>query len=457
MRLKTIENKKQLDNVKRLLENKKVIILLIPETYKTFYSISSISLILVKSLEESDIYIFPINHSDYNSEIEFNDVKNILLSSKLVSIDCKKDYHFLGWFPEIDVNILSYVSELEILDLSITYNNEYSNFYNNHFQNLKCPNVFVPSSYFIELFESVVSFVEDVMKRFDKTLQLPSYLGTYKLSEILAKIENSGIQVNTEVFESVYEKRLHENVVNNKVYSEYCLFTSTGRPSNKFGGINFAALNKKDDTRKSFVSRFGENGILFDIDFQACHPHLIAKLIGYKVPADLNIYEYLGQQYFNKQELTDEDIANSKLLTFKQLYGHVDTEYQNIPYFKHKIAYNTQMVEFFRENGYIETPLFKRQMDTNNFGEENAEKMFAYLLQSYETEVNLIKAYKLLKLLENYESKVVLYTYDSFLVDFSKNDPKELVYQMKNILEEDGMPVSIKAGANYKTLKKITI
>ena len=34
-------------------------------------------------------------------------------------------------------------------------------------------------------------------------------------------------------------------------YSEYNLFTSTGRPSNRFGGINFAALNKKDGSRET--------------------------------------------------------------------------------------------------------------------------------------------------------------------------------------------------------------
>jgi len=38
------------------------------------------------------------------------------------------------------------------------------------------------------------------------------------------------------------------------VYSDYNIHTSTGRPSNSFGGINFAALNKNDGTRKKFIS-----------------------------------------------------------------------------------------------------------------------------------------------------------------------------------------------------------
>ena len=51
-------------------------------------------------------------------------------------------------------------------------------------------------------------------------------------------------------------------------YTQYNLFTSTGRPSNTFNGINYAALNKEDGSRNRFISRF-ENGMLVEFDFDA--------------------------------------------------------------------------------------------------------------------------------------------------------------------------------------------
>ena len=39
-------------------------------------------------------------------------------------------------------------------------------------------------------------------------------------------------------------------------YTQYNPYTSTGRPSNRYNGINYAALNKEDGTRDRFVSRF---------------------------------------------------------------------------------------------------------------------------------------------------------------------------------------------------------
>jgi len=277
------------------------------------------------------------------------------------------------------------------------------------------------------------------------------------LSSCLHQIEAAGLYVDTATFEQIFDDRFHANVHDSKLFSEYSLFTATGRPSNKFGGINFAALNTKDDTRKSFVSRFGDNGLLFDIDFKACHPHLIAQLIGYVIPKNVDIYEYLGNFYFNTSTLTTQQLADSKVITFRQLYGHVDSKFKHIPYFAKKQAYTNEMLDFFKTNGFIKTPIFNRKMDLKNFGQENPEKMFAYLLQSFETEANLLKGQQILRMLQSYRSKLVLYTYDSFLIDFCKDDPKELILDITVELEKDNTPVSVKSGTNFKELKKIAI
>ena len=78
-----------------------------------------------------------------------------------------------------------------------------------------------------------------------------------------------------------------------KVFSEYNLYTSTGRPSNRFGGINFAALNKKDGSRKKFISRF-KNGVLVEMDFDAYHLRLIADKVEYDFPKG-SVHEHMAK------------------------------------------------------------------------------------------------------------------------------------------------------------------
>ena len=61
------------------------------------------------------------------------------------------------------------------------------------------------------------------------------------------RIEQHGLQVNKKIYT---EKFQTNGIHSNKVYTEYNLYTSTGRPSNKFSGVNYAALNKEDGSRE---------------------------------------------------------------------------------------------------------------------------------------------------------------------------------------------------------------
>ena len=46
-------------------------------------------------------------------------------------------------------------------------------------------------------------------------------------------------------------------------------------------------------------------------------------------------------------------------------------------------------------------------------------------------------------------SKVVLVVYDSILVDFSKEDGRETLDQIRDILQEDNYLVKVQLGKNY--------
>ena len=63
----------------------------------------------------------------------------------------------------------------------------------------------------------------------------------------------------------------------------------------------------------------------------------------------------------------------------------------------------------------------------------------------------------LFKFLEDYDSKVVLYQYDSILIDFNLQDGKEFLVKVKNIVEQDGkFPVKVAYGKNYNEMKDFT-
>ena len=265
-------------------------------------------------------------------------------------------------------------------------------------------------------------------------------------------IEQNGLQVDKKIYTNKFQSN---GIHNNKVYTEYNLYTSTGRPSNKFGGVNFAALNKEDGSRNSFVSRH-EHGMLLELDYDAYHVRLIADIIDYNLP-DGSIHKYFGKQYFGVDELSTEQYEESKKITFRLLYGGIDKDFATIPFFGKTQIYVRELWKQFKSKGYIETPYFKRPMRKDNLNEMNPNKLFNYQLQASETEHNMLILNELNDHMINMSSKLILYTYDSFLIDYDLRDGKESIMSLKNIIsEQNKYPVKIKAGVNYGVMKDMT-
>ena len=57
-------------------------------------------------------------------------------------------------------------------------------------------------------------------------------------------------------------------------------------------------------------------------------------------------------------------------------------------------------------------------------------------------------------MLHGKKTKIVLYTYDSILIDVAKEDIKTLLPKIKQELEADGFPTRISVGENYGALVK---
>jgi hypothetical protein len=80
------------------------------------------------------------------------------------------------------------------------------------------------------------------------------------------------------------------------------------------------------------------------------------------------------------------------------------------------------------------------------------------MIQLSETENNIRILDELLPLDEKYNSKIVLYNYDAFLLDFDvKGDGLEYLKEVKKILEQGGKyPTKVAMGDNYHKMQDIT-
>ena len=248
--------------------------------------------------------------------------------------------------------------------------------------------------------------------------------------------------------------RLAENISGNIIYPSTTIQSLTGRPSISYRSINLNALSKKNDDRALIVSRF-PGGRLFEFDYDSFHLRIIAKLIGYEFP-DGNIHEFFARKYFPGQIMTQDVYERAKALTFKNLYsdsGHAS----GIEFFERLEAYKVEQYSRYCSDGKLTTPLVGRELNAEWHVSMNKDKLFSYLVQATESEINASTLRAVLDYLYPSESKLILYTYDSFLFDYSPNDGREVLHGLKKILEIRGFPTSISAGINYQSMINVSL
>lgn len=259
-----------------------------------------------------------------------------------------------------------------------------------------------------------------------------------KYIPILSKIEKFGIKVNYEKFQNRwagFEKYISDKGL---IYTEYNPYTTTGRPSNRYGGINFSALNKKDGSREVFIS----DGIFIQMDYDAYHPRLIGKLIKFDLPKT-SVHKWLAEQYGSTYE-------EGKGITFQLLYGGIPDEFLEIPYFKLVNEYIQIVWENTQKNGYLQT--IKRRIPLNWIESPNPQKVFNYLLQAIETELNVEKLYCIMESIEGSGIKLTMYVYDSFLFDVPSEVNTQKIKELREIIESGGFPIKASWGTDYSKL-----
>jgi hypothetical protein len=260
----------------------------------------------------------------------------------------------------------------------------------------------------------------------------------------LSEIEENGLAIDVEVFKQHFPPS-STPIVDGKIYTCYNPFTLTSRPSNRFNGINFSALNKHDGSRDAFISRY-PSGKLIQFDFDAYHIRLVADMLGIELPSG-SFHMEMAKLYFGQEEISPEMYANSKQLTFEIMYGLTPESY-GIELFSQIHALRNSY-----KNNTLLTLANGIELDAHTLSEN---KQFNYFVQSLEAYKTIPKLQKILNIVKNTNNHIVLYTYDSILLDMETLDTT-IISCVKNILEENGkFPVKMHIGTSYGNLGEYT-
>ena len=388
--------------------------------------LNDVSLIYYKPLKSNKGFMLCIDHSEsLNADKTLIDTL-LTQTSRIWVRDKKKTLYYLPIKNLYDVNLIDTPYEPALTPTHIYFQNKYPEY--------KKINKLIPISKHYELCENIYN---NVKHNFDK--ELPSYFEFYNNKATLAffGIEKNGITINENIFyEHFKPNQSFYSIQDSKIYTNYNLYTTTRRPSNAFNGINFAALNKENGSRKSFIP---QNHRFVEIDISAYHPHLAANLVGYDF-GDQDVHQVFADMYGVSYD-------ESKNLTFKQLYGGVFREYENLEYFQLIKQYINNIWEEFNNSGKVITPISGYCFEKSKLDNMNPQKLFNYILQNYESSNNVHILMDIHKLLKGKNTKLVLYTYDSVLIDY--DDEEKLFNSIKNIFKKHNLKIKVKNGTNY--------
>ena len=419
-----IEKNNQLDDFLLENQNKDCFIIPILSDVNLHPLQNSLSAIYVKIVDGEE-RILCFNHGE---TLKLNSKKLLdldKLGRKFVR-DKKQLNHIVKLNDVVDVNLQYYMSKNKPLEWEELSTNTHDYFHRVMWK-MKNTNRIIPILKHLELCREQVMMLE-------KHYKLPIHEAyNNEIIENLSFIESSGLRKDDDM-----------------VFSEYNLFTSTGRPSNRFGGINFAALNKKDESRKPYTSRF-QDGILVEFDYDAYHLRLIGHILDYQFPKG-SVHEHMSEFY------GDVDYETSKSTSFQYLYGRIPQQVIDTnPFFSRVNKYINEIWGEFKREDFVKSNIYNKRIYKKNLSAMNRNKLFNYMIQLLETENNMKVMTQLIPFLKDKQSKLILYSYDSFLFDFKLTDGLDFLKSVKQILEQDGVfPTKSSKGLNYHEMKDIT-
>ena len=263
----------------------------------------------------------------------------------------------------------------------------------------------------------------------------PNLFYNNKAAIVFNMIEHSSIRVDSTLYKQYFDRD-----TDGYIYTHYNLNTTTTRPSNAFGGINFSALNKENGERECFIPR---NDVFLEMDISAYHPTLLANLLDYTFDSD-DIHGDFAKMY-------NVTYAKAKEITFKQIYGGIWKEYENLEFFRKVKTFTDQLWDDFNYGEEITCPISGYKFKRDELENMNPQKLLNYLLQNLETANNVNILWEIFKVLRGKNTKLVLYVYDSFLFDVDRTE-KDTLHEILEIFKNNKLQVKFKKGINYQLI-----
>ena len=389
----------------------------IPTNHAEHPTQNSVSLVYIKPIQSSKGFILSIDHSE-----TFNNDKTHIdaILKKFKVLYCRDKKEILHYFPlktlyDINTPPTTYIRPST---------KSHDIFYNRGVDNKSIP--------VVKHYELCEQIFNDLKDNIDKTKTDYDEFFNNRVSVVFNAIERSGIRVHVPRFEGYFH-----SINSERVYTQYNLKTLTTRPSNKFKGVNYAALNKDNGCRESFIPR---NDKFIEIDISAYHPTLAAKLVGYKFPTS-DIHSHFASLY-------KVDYQKAKELTFKQLYGGVFDNYKDLEFFSRIEKFVKNTWDIFNNEGYIECPISNFKLEKNKLDNMNPQKLFNYVLQNMETSQNVLALWDIFSILKGKKTRLVLYTYDSFLFDFAEEEAS-VIDKVREVFKKYDLNIKESEGYDY--------
>jgi len=408
------------DQIKRFFQSgyKEAFVEIIPYNDTIHPTQNEVCALYIRPLVSTKGFIMPISHSETLS-VNINDVEHILSQyDKLYVRDKKEFLHYFTFKTLFDITL---TSNTYIRPTTPTHT-----YFYNKMGSKKDINRIIPIVKHYEYCENLYNELKD------KTNEPINDFYNRYATVVFNAIERSGLRIDRSLFISYFH-----NVDSDYVYTQFNFKTLTGRPSNKFGGVNYAALNKENGARKCFIPR---NDLLVELDISAYHPTLLANLVGYEF-SDGDIHSAFAKMY-------GVDYQKAKELTFKQLYGGVFDQYKDLEFFKKVQVYTDELWANYQENGWIESPISGHQFIDENLEDMKPQKLLNYVLQNLETSTNVRILWEIFKILKGKNTKLILYTYDSFLLDVDKSE-KQVIKEILEVFKNYKLQTKIKYGNTY--------
>jgi hypothetical protein len=230
--VRIIESIPELENFKdELAKSRSFWIPIYSDQYQHYVN-TRLSFLYIYLIDSDDAYIVPFNHKDCIC-LEIERLRELTSPHDIYVLNKKRFIHFYS--NEVyDADLVSYWQTNLSLDLEDTETPAHA-WFAKWYHNETNINDIIPITRHYERCSDIVKKFMKSYNTFSKDDLFEIY--DHMVIDNLYSIEQNGLQVNYPKFLESFKTN---NLFRNTAYTEYNIYTSTGRPSNKFGGVNYA-------------------------------------------------------------------------------------------------------------------------------------------------------------------------------------------------------------------------